>query len=127
MKNFQNTYFLKASPKEVFNALTNPVTIEIWSGYSAKMDDKKGTEFYMWEGDISGKNLEIKKNKKIVQEWYFGDQAEKSIVTIEIKKEKNGSNVEVSHTNIPDEAYDNMKFGWDDLYFGNLKLFFDIS
>jgi len=117
MKNFQNTYFLKASPKEVFNALTNPVTIEIWSGYSAKMDDKKGTEFYMWEGDISGKNLEIKKNKKIVQEWYFGDQAEKSIVTIEIKKEKNGSNVEVSHTNIPDEAYDNMKFGWDDLIF----------
>jgi activator of HSP90 ATPase len=127
MKNFHNTYFLNASPKEVFNALTNPVTIEIWSGYPAKMDDKEDTEFYMWEGDISGKNLEIKKNKKIVQEWYFGDQPEKSIVTIEIKKEKHGTNVRISHTNIPDEAYENMKFGWNDLYFVNLKLFFDIS
>ena len=29
------------------------------------------------------------------------------------------------HTNIPDEAYDDMAYGWDTYYFGGLKEFFE--
>jgi len=126
MKDFKKYYIIKATPEEVFTALTNPFTIELWSGFPARMDDQEGTEFSLWEGDIVGKNLEIQKNKKIVQEWYFGDQEEKSIVTIKLHKDKKGTSVELHHTNIPDIAFENMKDGWNKFYFANIQRFFDI-
>jgi activator of HSP90 ATPase len=81
------------------------------------MDDQVGTEFSLYEGNITGKNLEIEPEKKIVQQWYFGDQQEPSIVTILLHKEKNFTSVEVRHTNIPDEAYENIAEGWSYAYF----------
>ncbi|MFP4448522.1 MAG: SRPBCC domain-containing protein [Bacteroidales bacterium] len=126
MKDFSNTYKIKGTPEEVFTALTNPFTIELWTGYPAQMDENEGAEFSLWDGDIEGKNLEIKKNKKIVQEWYFGDQEEQSIVTMELYKSGSGTRVKLIHTNIPDIAYENMKTGWNEYYFGNLQRFFNL-
>ena len=59
MKDFKKYYIIEAEPEDVFTALTNPFTIELWSGYPAVMDTNPGTEFSLWDGDISGKNLEI--------------------------------------------------------------------
>lgn len=125
MRDYKKYYTIPATPEEIFIALTNPFTIELWSGYKTIMDDKEGTEFSLWEGDISGKNIEIEKNKKIVQEWFFGEQENKSIVTIKIFEKKGGSQIELSHTNIPDEIYDNIIHGWDEYYFGALQSFFE--
>ncbi|MFO7827288.1 MAG: SRPBCC domain-containing protein [Bacteroidales bacterium] len=127
MKDFKKYYILTAPPEDVFIALTNPFTIELWTGYKAVMDDKEGTEFSLWEGDITGRNISIEENKKIVQEWYFGDQEEKSIVTIKIFDHKKGSQVELNHTNIPDEVYDNIVEGWNEFYFGAVKAFFEVE
>ncbi|HSH50925.1 MAG TPA: SRPBCC domain-containing protein [Bacteroidales bacterium] len=125
MRDYKKYYNIPATPGEVFIALTNPFTIELWSGYKTIMDDKEGTEFTLWDGDISGKNLEIEKNKKIVQEWYFGQQDNRSIVTIKIYEKKKTAQIELNHTNIPDEIYDNITKGWDEYYFGALKIFFE--
>jgi activator of HSP90 ATPase len=84
MKTFKKSFRINAESSDVYAALTNPYTIELWSGYPAQMSTEPGSEFSLWEGDITGKNLEFTENKKVVQEWYFGDQPEKSIVTITI-------------------------------------------
>ena len=125
MKTYTQYYFIKATPEEIYTALTNPFTIELWTGQPAVMEEKEGIEFSLWNGDIVGKNLEFEKNRKIVQEWYFGDQENPSIVTILLIKTKKGTKVKLTHENIPDIAYENMKMGWDDFYFGNLKRFFE--
>ena len=127
MKVFQKTFILHAEIEDVYAALTNPVTIKLWSGYPATMNTEVGTEFSLWEGDITGKNLEIISNKKIVQEWYFGDQTEKSIVTIKIFENKKGTQVEVIHNNIPDEDYENIVEGWNESYIGAIIDFFEVE
>lgn len=127
MKDFKKYFIIPAEPEEVYTAITNSFTIELWSGYSAIMDSNIGTEFSLWDGDITGKNLEIVENKKIVQEWYFGDQPEKSIVTINIFENKKGTQVELIHQNIPDEDYENIVEGWNEYYFGAIKAFFEIE
>jgi activator of HSP90 ATPase len=127
MKDFKKYFVIQAEPEEVFYALTNPFTIELWSGYPAIMNTEIGTEFSLWEGDITGKNIEIITNKKIVQEWYFGDQTEKSIVTIKIFENKKGTQVEVIHNNIPDEDYENIVEGWNDSYIGAIIDFFEVE
>ena len=125
MKTFSKSFKINAEPSDVYSALTNPFTIELWSGYPAKMSTESGSEFSLWEGDISGKNLEFIENKKIVQEWYFGDRTEKSIVTITISPDRENSLVTVEHSNIPDEDLKDISEGWREYYFEAISIFFN--
>ncbi|WP_069659721.1 SRPBCC domain-containing protein [Arcticibacter eurypsychrophilus] len=124
MKEFSKYYIVSASPEEVYLALTNPITIHLWSGEEAVMSTEVGSEFSLWEGSICGKNLEFDENKKIVQQWYFGDQAEDSIVTIKLHPHKQGTSVELKHVNISDEDYDDIVEGWNGTYFQSLQEFY---
>jgi len=126
VKDFKKYYILPATPEEIYMALTNPLTIELWTGEEATMSTEPGSEFSMWEGSIVGKNLEFEEGKKIVQQWYFDGQPEASIVTIKLHPDKKGTSVELRHTNIPDADYDSLAEGWDDSYFGPLADFFDV-
>src|SRR6478736_7151308 len=102
MKDFKKYYIIPAPPEEVYLALTLPATIQLWSGDLAEMSDVPGTEFSLWDGSIVGKNLEFDPGKKIVQQWYFGEQAEESIVTIKLHPHTQGTSLELRHINIPD-------------------------
>ncbi len=124
MKDFKKYFAIPAPPQDVYLALTNPLTIHLWSGEEAVMSTEPGSEFSLWDGSIVGKNLEFEPNKKIVQQWYFGEQAEPSIVTIKLHEDKEGTSAELRHTNIPDEAYDDIVEGWVDSYFGSLQEFY---
>lgn len=124
MANYKKYYILPADPEEVYAALTNPATIQLWTGEPAEMSTEPGSEFSLWSGSITGKNLEFDEHKKIVQEWYFGDQPEDSIVTIKLHSHKQGTSVELVHTNIPDEDFDNITTGWNENYFGSLLSFY---
>jgi activator of HSP90 ATPase len=125
MKTFKKTFRINAEPSDVYSAITNPFTIELWSGYPAVMTAEPGTEFSLWEGDITGMNIEFVPDRKIVQEWYFGEQPEKSIVTISIFPDKQNSSVTVEHSNIPDEDFDDIAEGWREYYFGAIINFFN--
>jgi activator of HSP90 ATPase len=125
MKDFKKYYHLTATPEEVYIALTNPLTIELWTGEAAEMSTEPGSEFSMWEGSIVGKNLEFEEGKKIVQQWYFDGQPDASIVTIKLHADKSDTSAELKHTNIPDAEYDEFAEGWDNSYFGALAEFFE--
>jgi uncharacterized protein YndB with AHSA1/START domain len=124
MKTIRQHYLVNASPEEVFAAITNPFTIELWSGYPAQMEAKEGTEFSIFDGDIAGRNLKIVENQQLVQEWYFGDSPEQSLVTIDLKAHKEGTRVLLEHTNVPDEEFDDFLEGWNEYYWGAIKEFF---
>jgi uncharacterized protein YndB with AHSA1/START domain len=124
MKDFKKYYLLSATPEEVYIALTNPLTIKLWTSEEAEMSTEPGSEFSIMGDSIVGKNIEFVENKKIVQQWYFGDQEENSIVTIKIHQHAEGSSVELRHTNIPDEAYEDIVEGWNSAYFGSLQEYF---
>jgi uncharacterized protein YndB with AHSA1/START domain len=125
MKDYKKYFIIPATPEEVYLALTNPVTIHLWTGDKVEMSTVQGSEFSLWDGSIVGKNLEFEEGKKIVQEWYFGDQEEQSIVTIKLHPDKKGTSVELRHTNIPDEAYEDIVDGWNTAYFGDLRDFYE--
>jgi activator of HSP90 ATPase len=125
MKNYKKYYLIPAPPEDVYKALTNAATIQLWSGEPAEMEETAGTEFSLWSGSIVGKNIEFEKDRKIVQQWYFEDEDEISIVEIKLHPHKSGSSVELRHTNIPDDVFENMVEGWDGAYFGSLIDFYE--
>ncbi|MFD2871652.1 SRPBCC domain-containing protein [Mucilaginibacter ximonensis] len=125
MKDYKKYYLIPETPETVYMALTNPLTIELWTGEPAEMSTEPGSEFSMWDGAILGRNIEFEPGKKLVQQWYFDGQNEPSIVTIKLHPDKAGTSAELRHLNIPDEAYNDMVEGWNDSYFGALIDFYE--
>lgn len=127
MKNYKKYLPLPAPPEEVYLALTKAQSIQLWTGAEVEFTEEEGTEFSYWEGDIVGKNIEFVPNKKIVQQWYFGDDGEPSIVTIKLHDDKNGTSLEFVQTNIPDEDFDDFTSGIEEYFLGGLSDFFEIE
>ncbi len=124
MKDFKKYYQINTPPEILYNALTNAATIQLWTGEPAVMEAIENTEFSLWDDSIVGKNISFIPGKKIVQEWYFNDQPEASIVTIILHEDKGGTSVELRHTNIPSEDFQNITEGWTENYFGSLIDFY---
>lgn len=127
MKTFKKYLPLPAPPEEVYLALTKAQSIQLWTGAEVEFIEEPDTEFSFWEGDIVGKNISFEPNKKIVQQWYFGDDAEPSIVTIKLHEDKSGTSLEFVQTNIPDEDYDDFTDGIEEYFLGGLADFFEIE
>ncbi len=124
MKDYKKYFTITANPEDVYLALTLPATIQLWTGEKAEMSTEPGSEFSMWENSIVGKNLEFEYGKKIVQQWYFDEQEESSIVTIKLHPHKKGTSLELTHTNIPDSEYTDIVDGWNETYIASLIEFY---
>lgn len=125
MKNYKKYLYLPAPPDEVYLALTKAQSIQLWTGAEVEFTEEIDTEFSYWDGDIVGKNLEFEHNKKIVQQWYFGDDSEASIVTIKLHIDKRGTSLEFAQTNIPEADYAEFTAGIEEFFLGGLADFFE--
>ncbi|MBI2611982.1 SRPBCC domain-containing protein [Candidatus Gottesmanbacteria bacterium] len=121
MKTIKQIYTINASPEKVWNALVDPKTINEWGGGPANMDEKLGTKFTLWRGDIHGKNIEVVQNKKIVQEWFGGDWEKPSKVTFTLTKKGETTELSLLHEDIPDNSAKDIDDGWKTYYLGPLK------
>ena len=122
---YKKYFYIPATPEEVYLALTKPLSLQLWTGAEVQFEEIPDTEFSLWDGDITGKNLAFESLKKIEQEWYFGDQEEKSIVSIKLHADKTGTSLEFRQTNIPDVDFKEFTEGLEENYFGGLTDFFD--
>ncbi|MBW6478210.1 MAG: SRPBCC domain-containing protein [Bacteroidales bacterium] len=114
---------IKGSPEEVYRALTNPFTIQLWTDAPVTMEEKAGTEFSILGGNITGRNIEFIPNQMIRQVWYFdGSESE---VLIKIFPDKSNTRIIVEQSGIPEDAYENILEGWKESYLGPLTDFFE--
>lgn len=116
---------MDATPEEVFDALVNPDTIQIWSCDEAKMTAEVGGDFMLWGGQMFGKNLEVLKNKKLVQEWCYDQWDAPSRVTITIRPKGKKTIVGLLHEEVPEKSLKNIAEGWDAYYLGAMKEMFE--
>lgn len=121
MKIIKQTYLINAPVKEVWSALVDAKVIETWGAGPAKMDDKAGTNFSLWGGDIYGKNIKVEKNKLLAQEWFGGKWTKPSIVTFTLKPEGSQTRLDLHHTGIPNNEMVDINEGWKKYYLEPLK------
>lgn len=119
---------LPAPPNEVYLALTKAQSIQLWTGAEVEFEEKPETEFSYWDGDIVGKNIAFEIDKKIVQQWYFGEDTEPSIVTIKIHPDgATGTSLEFRQTNIPELDFEDFTEGIEEYFLGGLADFFEVE
>jgi uncharacterized protein YndB with AHSA1/START domain len=119
----EQTVFFKASPAEVYDALLDPKKHSKFTGSPATTNAKVGAEFNAWDGYISGKNLELVKDKKIVQEWETTQWPKgypRSRLELTLSPKKGGTELKMVHSKVPAEQVEDYTSGWHTSYWDPL-------
>ncbi|MGZ7108780.1 MAG: SRPBCC domain-containing protein [Methanobacterium sp.] len=121
MKTIKKVYKIAAPHHQVWSALVDSEIIDKWGGGPSKMNSNVGFQFQLWGGDIHGKNIEVEKEKKLVQEWFGGNWPKPSIATFTLKREDDETILELVQEDVPDEDANDIDGGWDEYYLGPMK------
>lgn len=87
----------------------------------------EGHDFSAWDDYISGKNLKLKENSRIVQSWRsteFNEKEEDSFLEIKLEETKEGTELTLLHSNIPEGQSEHYKNGWIEYYFEPMNAYF---
>lgn len=122
-KTIRQTATFKASPHEVYEALVDSRKHSKFTGGKVTMSRKIGGAFTAYGGSLSGTNLELVPDKKIVQAWRADDwpAGHFSRATFSLKKVKGGTQLSFYQSCVPDEHYTGIKQGWIDFYWKPMK------
>jgi uncharacterized protein YndB with AHSA1/START domain len=123
----RQSVFIKASPEAVYMAIVDARRHSEFTGSPATTNDIVGAEFTAWDGYISGKNLELVKGKKIVQEWKTTEWPEgypPSILRLTLTPKRGGTELKMLHSKVPAEQVRSYRDGWHSAYWNPLKEYF---
>jgi len=118
---------IPATPMEVYEAYVDGKKQTEFTGSKATSDTKVGGEFTAWDGYIKGKYLELEPGRKIVQEWTSTDFVEgttPSRFEITLKEVKDGTELTMIHSGVPEDTAEDIGQGWKDYYWEPMKKYF---
>ena len=122
-KTIRQTITFKASPHDVYEALMDSRKHSEFTGGKAVISRKIGGKFTAYDGYAEGANLELVKDKKIMQKWRADDWPEGhySTVTFELKKVEVGTKLKFTQTGVPEDQYGQIGDGWVEFYWDDMK------
>ena len=115
----QKVVFKNTVPKALYELYIDAKKHSTVTGAPAIISTKEGTKFSAHGGYITGKNLQLVKDKLIVQAWRAEDWQKSDIdSTFIINLEQDGKDVilHAIHANLPDKHADEINKGWHDYY-----------
>ncbi|XAR68611.1 hypothetical protein NMG60_11003798 [Bertholletia excelsa] len=108
-----------------------------WKGFTqsnARISKEVGGPFSIFDGSVTGTNLELQEGKLIVQKWRFGSWPDgiQSMVRLSFEEPEPGVTVvKLTHTDVPEEdrygnatVVENTERGWRDLIFHKIRAVF---
>jgi activator of HSP90 ATPase len=114
----------KASAEKVYHALTDANQFSIVTGGApTEITAEAGGAFSLFGGMITGRNIELIPNARIVQAWRAGNWPEGvySIAKFEIKEQGEETLVIFDHVGFPEGQSEHLSGGWKDNYWEPLK------
>jgi activator of HSP90 ATPase len=121
------TVIFKASPHEVYEALMDSKKHAAFSGGKARISRKIGGAIMAYDDYITGKNVELTPDQKIVQTWRAVDWPEGyySRVVFLFTAVPEGTRLDFTHTDVPEGTEEEFTQGWIDNYWEPMKVFLE--
>jgi activator of HSP90 ATPase len=116
------------SPEEIYATWLSAAGHTKMTGGEALISNQVGAKFSAWDFYISGVNLELEVNKRIVQSWRtteFEEAEEDSRIEILLRELDGQTELTLIHTNLPAHG-SQYKEGWEEHYFKPMKQYFAI-
>lgn len=123
---FTVSTLLPASPAEVYQAWMSSAGHSQMTGSPATISDQFGSEFTAWDGYITGKNLSLEKDRRIVQSWRtseFSADEPDSQIEVTLQAVGNQTRLTLHHTGLPPHG-GQYEQGWVDSYFSPMQEYF---
>ena len=114
----------KASPERVYGALTDAKQFSAFTGGApAEISREAGGAFSCFGGMITGRNLELLPNRRLVQAWRAGNWGEGiySVVRFELEAKGGETRLVFDHSGFPDEQRPHLEGGWQAMYWDPLR------
>ena len=124
MTDTRQTVTFNARPSVIFEALMDSRKHSAFTGAPAKISRKVGGSFSCYRGQLTGVNLDIVKNKSIVQAWRakMWPKGAWSVVTYRLAAAPRGkTKLRFSHTGIQSGGAKAITNGWKSFYWDPLK------
>jgi activator of HSP90 ATPase len=118
----------KATPKQVYQALIESNQFsEVTGGAPTEISSEAGGAFSLFGELISGRNIELVPNERIVQAWRAGnwDAGVYSIAKFELKVKGEDTFLVFNHTGFPEEQSKHLATGWEENYWGPLQKYLE--
>ncbi|HTE10089.1 MAG TPA: SRPBCC domain-containing protein [Chitinophagaceae bacterium] len=120
----QKVLFKNTQPGVLYELYMNAKKHSMVTGAAVSITAKEGSKYAAHGDYIKGKNLQLIKNRLIVQSWRASDWDENDIdATFIINLEPKGKDVVLHaiHANLPDKQAGSIDKGWHDYYWNPWK------
>ncbi len=118
----QSVYF-PASPSRLYGIYLSEQKHAAFIKAPASVKAKVGGSFSAFDM-LSGKFLELQKNKLIVQTWRsksWKKSDRDSVLSLRFEKYRNGTRIELVHAHVPDHDFVDIQLGWEKYYWIPLR------
>jgi len=115
----QTVLFKQTTPQVLYKLYMDAKLHTEITSAEAKISDEEGTAYSAHDGYINGKNLQLVKNKLIVQSWKGSDWKKSDLDSTFIllfEKQEDDTLLTMVHANIPEEHAKDIKDGWNQYY-----------
>jgi len=122
-KNIRHNVNIKARPAAVYAALMDSKKHAAFTGAPAKISRQVGGRFSAHGPHLKGINVDLAKNKRIVQAWRAAGwpKGHFSIVSFDLKPSRGGTLLAFTHVGIPSQRARSINYGWKNYYWKPLK------
>lgn len=113
-----------ASSADVYSTLLDKQRVCVWTRSSKSiMEAKVGSEFLLFDGNISGTIVDLEVNKKIVQKWRLRSWPKDhySTVTFTLDDKGDSTMIKLVQTGVPVGEKAQVKANWNQYYFNPIK------
>lgn len=115
---------MPGTPHQVFELLMDSTKHASFTGGEAKISRKVGGSFSIFDGWAEGKNLEVVKDKKIIQHWRGSDWPAGHFSTVTftlLPAPKGKTKLLFLQTAVPVSVAKDVAQGWRDYYWAPMK------
>jgi activator of HSP90 ATPase len=122
----QDVIFKDTTPDALYELYMDGERHSIATGAPAKISPKEGIDYSAHNGYITGKNLQLIKNRLIVQSWraqsWSADDVDSTFI-IYLEPQGSDTLLHAVHANLPDSAVDGINAGWNKIYWEPWRLY----
>ncbi|MCX6150474.1 MAG: SRPBCC domain-containing protein [Ignavibacteriales bacterium] len=127
LEKIKTSVTISTTPEILYKAWLNSKEHSAFTGGKAVVSSKVGAGYTAWNGYISGKNILLYSNKKIIQSWRSTDfpaGCPDSRLEIIFGATKTGTKITLIHSDLPEGQGNDYKKGWKDFYFQPMKKYY---
>jgi activator of HSP90 ATPase len=114
---------IAAEPAEVYAVLADADALSALSGMSGVPGRSAGEEFSAFDGNVTGRQIELVPGQRLVQAWRFPQFAPGtySMVSFTLTAEAGGTRLVIEQHGEPDDWHDHIDANWPTFYLTPLE------